>query len=325
MLRSWDSREQVMATCTVSPEHVPKIPRHRIVRALARLTAAPKSAAMPVGRPHAGPTKVTEQCNKRGAPSTRCWSLDPNLIYMYIYIYIHIIYIYIYHIYHISYIPNDIWNPMIESRSREIARGFLFAMPWKSKDLHLNEIDWAMPRLAPGSRLTVQEVWVESDFTKPPDYLPLGKMQKWGWEMLMFLDLRFMFFWCLLVEECGDVFFTCLEIDIIGNWEKRATVEWEYWYNDITIYITEITITSITNNWWFWEGARRWFLRRSLGKKVSWWHWWTNMALALMHLFHNTWRLGDVFGETADVFGFQRVPSGKLSHNELENHHAING
>jgi len=50
-------------------------------------------------------------------------------------------------------------------------RGFLFAMPWKSKDLQLNEIDWAMPRLAPGSRLTVQEVWVESDFTKPPDYL----------------------------------------------------------------------------------------------------------------------------------------------------------
>ena len=35
---------------------------------------------------------------------------------------------------------------------------------------------------------------MESDFTKPPDYLPLGKMQKWGWEMLMFLDLRFMFF-----------------------------------------------------------------------------------------------------------------------------------
>ncbi|OLQ13062.1 DNA topoisomerase 3-beta-1 [Symbiodinium microadriaticum] len=51
-------------------------------------------------------------------------------------------------------------------------RGFLFAMPWKSKDLNLNEIDWAMPRLAPGSPLRVEEVWVESDFTKPPDYLP---------------------------------------------------------------------------------------------------------------------------------------------------------
>ncbi|CAJ1376130.1 unnamed protein product [Effrenium voratum] len=50
-------------------------------------------------------------------------------------------------------------------------RGFLFAMPWKTKDLNLNEIDWAMPRLAPGSRLSVEEVWVESDFTKPPDYL----------------------------------------------------------------------------------------------------------------------------------------------------------
>ena len=36
---------------------------HRIVRGLARHTAAPKSAAMPVGRPHTGPTKVTEQCN----------------------------------------------------------------------------------------------------------------------------------------------------------------------------------------------------------------------------------------------------------------------
>ncbi|CAE7662498.1 TOP3B [Symbiodinium sp. CCMP2592] len=50
-------------------------------------------------------------------------------------------------------------------------RGFLFAMPWKSKELNLNEIDWAMPRLAPGSPLRVEEVWVESDFTKPPDYL----------------------------------------------------------------------------------------------------------------------------------------------------------
>ena len=52
-------------------------------------------------------------------------------------------------------------------------RGFLFAMPWKTKDLHLNEIDWAMPRLAAGHRLTVEEIWVESDFTKPPDYLTL--------------------------------------------------------------------------------------------------------------------------------------------------------
>ena len=54
----------------------------------------------------------------------------------------------------------------------QLCRGFLFAMPWKSKDLNLNEIDWAMPRLAPGSPLRVEEVWVESDFTKPPDYLP---------------------------------------------------------------------------------------------------------------------------------------------------------
>ncbi|CAK9071692.1 unnamed protein product [Durusdinium trenchii] len=50
-------------------------------------------------------------------------------------------------------------------------RGFLFAMPWKTKDLHLNEIDWQMPRLSAGTSLAVQEVWVESDFTKPPDYL----------------------------------------------------------------------------------------------------------------------------------------------------------
>jgi len=47
-------------------------------------------------------------------------------------------------------------------------------MPWKTKDLHLNEIDWAMPRLAAGHRLTVEEIWVESDFTKPPDYLTLA-------------------------------------------------------------------------------------------------------------------------------------------------------
>ena len=51
-------------------------------------------------------------------------------------------------------------------------------MPRKSKDLHLNEIDWAMPRLSPGSRLAVEEVWVESDFTKPPDYLRLAKSQE---------------------------------------------------------------------------------------------------------------------------------------------------
>lgn len=58
-----------------------------------------------------------------------------------------------------------------------VARGFLFAMPWKTKDLHLNEIDWQMPRLSAGTSLAVQEVWVESDFTKPPDYLSLGQNQ----------------------------------------------------------------------------------------------------------------------------------------------------
>ena len=31
-----------------------------------------------------------------------------------------------------------------------------------------------MPRLAAGHRLTVEEIWVESDFTKPPDYLTLA-------------------------------------------------------------------------------------------------------------------------------------------------------
>eukprot|EP00913_Durusdinium_trenchii_P013683 g12848.t1 len=41
-------------------------------------------------------------------------------------------------------------------------RGFLFAMPWKTKDLHLNEIDWQMPRLSAGTSLAVQEVWVET-------------------------------------------------------------------------------------------------------------------------------------------------------------------
>eukprot|EP00928_Gymnodinium_smaydae_P089617 TRINITY_DN7354_c0_g2_i1.p1 TRINITY_DN7354_c0_g2~~TRINITY_DN7354_c0_g2_i1.p1 ORF type:complete len:1373 (+),score=227.90 TRINITY_DN7354_c0_g2_i1:530-4120(+) len=50
-------------------------------------------------------------------------------------------------------------------------RGFLFATPWRAKDLRLEELDWEMPDLAPGTKLPVEEVWVDSDMTSPPDYL----------------------------------------------------------------------------------------------------------------------------------------------------------
>ena len=146
------------------------------------------------------------------------------------YIYIHIIYIYIYHIYHISYIPNDIWIPWSKAARAK--------SPGASSSLCLGNLKTSTSTRSIGpchglplAGLTVQEVWVESDFTKPPDYLPLGKMLMgwWGWRENECFWTCGEFFWCLLVEECGDVFFTCLEIDIIGNWEKRATVEWEYW------------------------------------------------------------------------------------------------
>lgn len=52
-----------------------------------------------------------------------------------------------------------------------VNRGFLFAMPWKTKDLHLNELDWQMPRMTPGSSYKITDVWVEVDRTSPPDYL----------------------------------------------------------------------------------------------------------------------------------------------------------
>ncbi|CAE7194926.1 TOP3B [Symbiodinium pilosum] len=50
-------------------------------------------------------------------------------------------------------------------------RGFLYAMPWKAKDLKLEEIDWAMPDMAEGDQLPVDEISVVRDTTKPPDYL----------------------------------------------------------------------------------------------------------------------------------------------------------
>lgn len=50
-------------------------------------------------------------------------------------------------------------------------RGFLFAMPWKAKDSNLNELDWEMPRLRPGTQMAVQDAWVETRTTQPPDYL----------------------------------------------------------------------------------------------------------------------------------------------------------
>ncbi|CAE7840008.1 TOP3B [Symbiodinium sp. CCMP2592] len=50
-------------------------------------------------------------------------------------------------------------------------RGFLYAMPWKVNDLKLEEIDWQMPDMAQGDQLSVDEVAVTRDTTKPPDYL----------------------------------------------------------------------------------------------------------------------------------------------------------
>lgn len=50
-------------------------------------------------------------------------------------------------------------------------RGFLYAMPWKAKDLKLAEVDWQMPNLSPREKVDVQEVWVDQDTTRPPDYL----------------------------------------------------------------------------------------------------------------------------------------------------------
>jgi len=49
-------------------------------------------------------------------------------------------------------------------------RGFMFAMPWKQKDLHLNEAQRA-PRLNQQSRLRVTGVTCDEDYTRPPDYL----------------------------------------------------------------------------------------------------------------------------------------------------------
>eukprot|EP00933_Yihiella_yeosuensis_P076794 TRINITY_DN8674_c0_g1_i1.p1 TRINITY_DN8674_c0_g1~~TRINITY_DN8674_c0_g1_i1.p1 ORF type:complete len:200 (-),score=27.98 TRINITY_DN8674_c0_g1_i1:32-631(-) len=48
-------------------------------------------------------------------------------------------------------------------------RGFFFAMPWKEKDLKLNE-----KRIQPmgqGTRLRVVGITNEEDYTRPPDYL----------------------------------------------------------------------------------------------------------------------------------------------------------
>lgn len=63
-------------------------------------------------------------------------------------------------------------------------RGFMFAMPWKQKDLHLNEVQ-RVPRLGqPGSRLRVTGVECEEDYTRPPDYLKeselIDQMDKHG-------------------------------------------------------------------------------------------------------------------------------------------------
>merc|ERR1719145_534213 len=46
-------------------------------------------------------------------------------------------------------------------------------MPWKKKNMALNEIDWNMPNymLQKGSRVRVTRYDSETDQTKPPDYL----------------------------------------------------------------------------------------------------------------------------------------------------------
>ena len=51
--------------------------------------------------------------------------------------------------------------------------GFMFAMPWKRKNMQLNEIDWTMPPyiLQKGTRVKVNGYDTQTDQTKPPDYL----------------------------------------------------------------------------------------------------------------------------------------------------------
>jgi len=52
-----------------------------------------------------------------------------------------------------------------------VERGFFYAMPWKPKDLKLEEIDWDMPQMSKGQQFKVDEVSLLKDVTKPPDYL----------------------------------------------------------------------------------------------------------------------------------------------------------
>jgi len=52
-----------------------------------------------------------------------------------------------------------------------VERGFLWAMPWKTKYLRLEELGWEMPAMAEGQELGIEEFWIEKDFTKPPGYL----------------------------------------------------------------------------------------------------------------------------------------------------------
>ena len=59
-----------------------------------------------------------------------------------------------------------LWHEVIDN-------GFMFAMPWKRKNMQLNEIDWTMPQymLQDGSRVRVNGYNTQTDQTKPPDYL----------------------------------------------------------------------------------------------------------------------------------------------------------
>ncbi|CAK8993289.1 unnamed protein product [Durusdinium trenchii] len=49
-------------------------------------------------------------------------------------------------------------------------RGFFYIMPWRPRDLKLNEIDWDMPEMSQRSEFPA-EAEVQRDKTRPPDYL----------------------------------------------------------------------------------------------------------------------------------------------------------
>ncbi|XP_023347076.1 DNA topoisomerase 3-beta [Eurytemora carolleeae] len=52
-----------------------------------------------------------------------------------------------------------------------IDRGFMFAMPWKLKSLHLSVPEFNIPLLQEGQQIRLSDLKTETEFTKPPDYL----------------------------------------------------------------------------------------------------------------------------------------------------------